>query len=71
MRLELSHGTTIAAVIGQAVVDLKLEVKGELVLTHYNCHGRGSITRSDDLERSERFTTMLSASKYTFSKISL
>ena len=34
LRLELSSGTTIAAVIGQAVVDLKLEVKWELVLTH-------------------------------------
>ena len=27
LRLELSRGTTIAAEIGQAVVDLKLEVK--------------------------------------------
>ena len=34
LRLELSRGTTIAAVTGQAVVDLKLEVKWELVLTH-------------------------------------
>ena len=50
LRLELSLGTTIAAVIGQAVVDLKLAVKRELVLTHYPCHARGSITRSDDLK---------------------
>ena len=47
LRLEFSRGTTIAAVIGQAVVDLKLEVKWELILTHYHCHSRGSITRSD------------------------
>ena len=50
LRLELSRGTTIAAEIGQAVVDLKLEVKWELVLTYYHCHGRGSVTRSDDHE---------------------
>ena len=43
--LELARGTTIAAVIGQAAVDLKLEVKCELVLAHYHCHGRGSIIR--------------------------
>ena len=49
MGLQHSLGTIIAAVIGKAVVDLKLEVKWELVLTHYHCHGRGSITRSDDL----------------------
>ena len=48
MRLELSRGTTIAAKFGQVVVDLKLEVKRELVPTHYHCHGMGSITRSDD-----------------------
>ena len=42
--LQLSRGTTIAAEIGQAVVDLKLEVKLELVLTHYHCHGMGSNT---------------------------
>ena len=50
LRLEISRGTTIAAKIDQAVVDLKLEVKWELILTHYHCHGRGSITRSDDLK---------------------
>ena len=33
LTVELSRGTTIAAVIGQAGVDLKLEFKGELLLT--------------------------------------
>ena len=49
LRLELSHGTT-AAEIGQAVVDLKLEVMWELVLTHYHCHGMRSNTRPDDFK---------------------
>ena len=48
--LELSRGTTIAAEIDQIVVDLQIEINFELVLSHYHCHGRGSSTRSDDLE---------------------
>ena len=47
LHLELARGTTIAAKIGQAVVDLKLEVKRELVLTHLYCHDNGSNSRSD------------------------
>ena len=35
--LELSQGTTFAAKFDQVVVDLKLEVTWELVLTHYHC----------------------------------
>ena len=50
LRLELLRGTTIAAKFGQVVLDLKLEVKEELVLTHYHCHGMGSNTRSDDFK---------------------
>ena len=48
LRLELLCGTTIAAVIGQAVVDLKLEVISEITLTQYYFHDRRSILRSDD-----------------------
>ena len=41
--LEFSRGTTIAAEIGQAMVDLKVEVevKLQIVSSHYHCHGRG------------------------------
>ena len=35
LRLKLAIGTTIAAEIGQAVADLKLEVKWELVLQYF------------------------------------
>ena len=37
---------TIAADIGQAVIGIELEVKRELVLTHYG-HRRGSNTRTN------------------------
>ena len=44
----LSRGIEIAALYCQAVVNMELEVKRELIIAHYHCHGRGSITRSDD-----------------------
>ena len=47
LRRDISRGTTIAADNGQADVDLKLEMKRELVLSHYQCHSWGSITQSD------------------------
>ena len=40
--LELLCNFTYASKIDQAVVDLKLGVKLELVLTHYDWHGRGT-----------------------------
>ena len=46
LRRELLRGTTIAAKIGQALVDLKLKV----VRTHNHFHDRGSITQSAALE---------------------
>ena len=48
----------IAAVIGQAMVEQKLEFKRELVLTNFHCHGR-LITGSEDREG---VITMLSTS---------
>ena len=36
LRLEISRGTTNAVETGQAVVDLKLEVKWELFFAHYD-----------------------------------
>ena len=48
--LHLKLGTIIAVEIGQAAVDLKLEVKWELALSHYHCHGVGSNTRYDDFK---------------------
>ena len=49
LRPELSRDTTIAGKYGQAVIDLKLEVKWELVF-----HGMGSNTRSGDFKEVER-----------------
>ena len=51
MRLEFSRGTTIAAETGQAVVDMKLEVKLELVRTHDPCYGMGSNRQRYQSER--------------------
>ena len=50
LRLPFSSGTIIAALISQGVIGLKIEVKWEFILTHYHCHGRGSMTWSDSLE---------------------
>ena len=44
------HGTTIVAKIGQAVVDLKLDVNCELVLAHCHVLSRKSSTQSDSLK---------------------
>ena len=42
--------STTAAEIGQAVVNLNLEVKCQLVRAHYHCHDRGSNSRSGNLK---------------------
>ena len=47
---ERSRGATIAAGACEAVVDLKLEVKRELFLTHFHFDDRGSNTRSGCLK---------------------
>ena len=51
LRLELSRGTTIEAISGQAMVDLKLEIKWELTPTHNHCQGMESNIQSDDLKK--------------------